>query len=118
MRQLKYHEKKLLKKVDFTKWKKEHNLREAQVRQDHRASLNIFQTWVSTQTAHCCQSILIDSSTSTCLISTQIVPHTKAVVVWHLNLSNQFATVSLGAFSLLLPSSAARPQEAKFLEDA
>ncbi|KAK2079497.1 hypothetical protein QBZ16_001891 [Prototheca wickerhamii] len=31
MRQLKYHEKKLLKKVDFLKWKNEHNLREIQV---------------------------------------------------------------------------------------
>ena len=31
MRQLKYHEKKLLKKVDFLKWKNEDNLRELQV---------------------------------------------------------------------------------------
>lgn len=31
MRQLKYHEKKLLKKVDFLKWKSENNLRELQV---------------------------------------------------------------------------------------
>eukprot|EP01094_Clydonella_sp_ATCC50884_P001215 TRINITY_DN10903_c0_g1_i2.p1 TRINITY_DN10903_c0_g1~~TRINITY_DN10903_c0_g1_i2.p1 ORF type:complete len:121 (+),score=27.27 TRINITY_DN10903_c0_g1_i2:78-440(+) len=31
MRQLKHHEKKLLKKVDFVQWKKEHNLREIQV---------------------------------------------------------------------------------------
>jgi hypothetical protein len=32
MRQLKHHEKKLLKKVDFLKWKNEDNLRELQVR--------------------------------------------------------------------------------------
>ncbi|KAL6766757.1 RNP3 [Auxenochlorella protothecoides x Auxenochlorella symbiontica] len=31
MRQLKFHEKKLLKKVDFLQWKNEHNLRELQV---------------------------------------------------------------------------------------
>ena len=31
MRQLKHHEKKLLKKVDFLKWKNEDNLRELQV---------------------------------------------------------------------------------------
>ena len=31
MRQLKYHEQKLLKKVDFLHWKKEKNLRELQV---------------------------------------------------------------------------------------
>lgn len=31
MRQLKFHEKKLLKKVDFLQWKNEHNLREVQV---------------------------------------------------------------------------------------
>ena len=31
VRQLKYHEKKLLKKVDFLAWKREHNLRELQV---------------------------------------------------------------------------------------
>ena len=35
MRQLKYHEKKLLKKVDFLKWKNEDNLRELQVREWH-----------------------------------------------------------------------------------
>ena len=28
MRKLKFHEKKLLKKVDFLQWKNEHNLRE------------------------------------------------------------------------------------------
>ena len=32
MRQLKHHEHKLLKKVDFLQWKNEHNLREVQVR--------------------------------------------------------------------------------------
>lgn len=32
VRQLKHHERKLLKKVDFLKWKSEHNLRELQVR--------------------------------------------------------------------------------------
>jgi hypothetical protein len=32
MRQLKYHEKKLLKKVDFLQWKNENNQRELQVR--------------------------------------------------------------------------------------
>ncbi|PSC75077.1 U3 small nucleolar ribonucleo IMP3 [Micractinium conductrix] len=31
MRQLKHHEHKLLKKVDFLQWKNEHNLREVQV---------------------------------------------------------------------------------------
>jgi len=31
MRQLKHHEQKLLKRVDFLKWKNEHNLRELQV---------------------------------------------------------------------------------------
>ena len=31
MRQLKYHEKKLLKKIDFLSWKGEHNLRELQI---------------------------------------------------------------------------------------
>lgn len=31
MRELKYHEQKLLKKVDFFNWKKEHNLHEIQV---------------------------------------------------------------------------------------
>ncbi len=31
MRQLKHHEKKLLKKVDFLKWRNEDNLRELQV---------------------------------------------------------------------------------------
>ena len=31
MRQLKFHEKKLLKKVDFLKWKSEDNIRELQV---------------------------------------------------------------------------------------
>eukprot|EP00878_Enallax_costatus_P005671 GHUV01005947.1.p1 GENE.GHUV01005947.1~~GHUV01005947.1.p1 ORF type:complete len:184 (+),score=39.05 GHUV01005947.1:237-788(+) len=31
MRQLKYHEQKLLKKVNFLRWKNEHNLRELQV---------------------------------------------------------------------------------------
>lgn len=31
MRELKFHEKKLLKKVDFLKWKREDNLREIQV---------------------------------------------------------------------------------------
>ena len=30
MRQLKYHEKKLLRKVDFLQWKREHSLREIQ----------------------------------------------------------------------------------------
>jgi len=30
MRKLKYHERKLLKKVDFLQWKNEHNLREVQ----------------------------------------------------------------------------------------
>ena len=37
MRQLKYHENKLLKKVDFLQWKNEHNLRELQVRRAWRA---------------------------------------------------------------------------------
>ena len=32
MRQLKFHEKKLLKKVDFLQWKNENNQRELQVR--------------------------------------------------------------------------------------
>ena len=32
MRQLKYHEKKLLRKVDFLQWKNENNQRELQVR--------------------------------------------------------------------------------------
>lgn len=32
MRKLKFHEKKLLKKVDFLQWKREHNHRELQVR--------------------------------------------------------------------------------------
>lgn len=32
MRQLKHHEKKLLKKVDFLQWKRENNHRELQVR--------------------------------------------------------------------------------------
>ena len=31
MRGLKYHEQKLLKKVNFLQWKKEHNLREIQI---------------------------------------------------------------------------------------
>jgi U3 small nucleolar ribonucleoprotein protein IMP3 len=31
MRPLKHHEKKLLKKVDFLQWKREHNIREAKV---------------------------------------------------------------------------------------
>jgi U3 small nucleolar ribonucleoprotein protein IMP3 len=31
MRQLKYHEKKLLKKTDFFNWKKENNLHELKV---------------------------------------------------------------------------------------
>jgi U3 small nucleolar ribonucleoprotein protein IMP3 len=31
VRQLKYHEQKLLKKVDFLQWKNEQNVREAQV---------------------------------------------------------------------------------------
>ena len=35
MRQLKYHERKLLKKVDFLQWKKEHSLREVQVAHMH-----------------------------------------------------------------------------------
>jgi U3 small nucleolar ribonucleoprotein protein IMP3 len=32
MRQLKHHEQKLLKKVNFLAWKNEHNQRELQVR--------------------------------------------------------------------------------------
>lgn len=32
MRKLKFHEQKLLKKVDFLQWKNEHNLRELQAR--------------------------------------------------------------------------------------
>lgn len=32
MRQLKYHEKKLLRKVDFLQWKNENNQRELQVK--------------------------------------------------------------------------------------
>ena len=36
MRQLKYHEQKLLKKVDFLDWKKEGNLREIQVIRRYR----------------------------------------------------------------------------------
>jgi hypothetical protein len=32
MRKLKFHEQKLLKKVDFLRWKNEHNLRELQAR--------------------------------------------------------------------------------------
>lgn len=40
MRQLKFHEKKLLKKVDFLKWKREHNLRELQVRPFRPAHLH------------------------------------------------------------------------------
>lgn len=32
MRQLKFHEKKLLRKVDFLQWKSEDNVRELQVR--------------------------------------------------------------------------------------
>lgn len=36
MRKLKFHEHKLLKKVDFLQWKNEHNLREVQaLRQYH-----------------------------------------------------------------------------------
>lgn len=31
MRQLRHHEQRLLKKVDFLQWKNEHNLRELQV---------------------------------------------------------------------------------------
>ena len=31
MRQLKYHEQKLLKKVDFLQWKKDDNIREIKV---------------------------------------------------------------------------------------
>ena len=31
MRKLKFHEKKLLKKVDFLTWKKEDNLRESKI---------------------------------------------------------------------------------------
>ena len=38
MRALKFHERKLLKKVDFLRWKKENNLRELQVRHE-RVSL-------------------------------------------------------------------------------
>lgn len=32
MRKLKYHEQKLLKKVDFLQWKSDQNIREIQVR--------------------------------------------------------------------------------------
>ncbi len=32
MRKLKFHEQKLLKKVDFLRWKNEHTLRELQAR--------------------------------------------------------------------------------------
>jgi hypothetical protein len=38
MRELKFHEKKLLKKVDFLKWKNEDNLRELQVRRTQTAA--------------------------------------------------------------------------------
>lgn len=38
MRQLKYHEQKLLKKVNFLRWKNEHNLRELQVRTTCRSA--------------------------------------------------------------------------------
>lgn len=37
MRQLKYHEKKLLRKVDFLQWKSENNQRELQVWSAERA---------------------------------------------------------------------------------
>jgi U3 small nucleolar ribonucleoprotein protein IMP3 len=38
MRQLKHHEQKLLKKVNFLRWKNEHNLRELQVSRAEAAS--------------------------------------------------------------------------------
>jgi U3 small nucleolar ribonucleoprotein protein IMP3 len=38
MRKLKYHEKKLLKKVNFLDWKKEDGHREAQVSQRYHAT--------------------------------------------------------------------------------
>lgn len=38
MRKLKFHEKKLLKKVDFLEWKKEHGHREAFVMQRYHVT--------------------------------------------------------------------------------
>lgn len=34
MRKLKYHEQKLLKKVDFLQWKSDQNIREIQVKEE------------------------------------------------------------------------------------
>ncbi|KAJ2356022.1 U3 small nucleolar ribonucleoprotein imp3, partial [Coemansia sp. RSA 2618] len=38
VRQLKYHEKKLLRKVDFIEWKGEHNVREIEVMRRYHLS--------------------------------------------------------------------------------
>lgn len=48
MRQLKFHEKKLLKKVDFLKWKSEDNLRELQVRNKRRMLSGSVLWWGAT----------------------------------------------------------------------
>lgn len=48
MRKLKFHEQKLLKKVDFLQWKNEHNLREVQaMRQYHITDRDDYKKWVS-----------------------------------------------------------------------
>ena len=47
MRQLKYHEKKLLRKVDFLQWKNENNQRELQVKL--RRSSSACERWKEAQ---------------------------------------------------------------------
>lgn len=43
MRQLKHHEQKLLKKVNFLQWKSEHNLRELQVMRQYHISVSVLK---------------------------------------------------------------------------
>ncbi|KIZ03241.1 U3 small nucleolar ribonucleoprotein IMP3 [Monoraphidium neglectum] len=46
MRQLKHHERKLLKKVDFLRWKNEHNMRELQaMRRYHIQNRDDYKTY-------------------------------------------------------------------------
>lgn len=63
MRQLKHHEQKLLKKVDFLRWKNEDNLRELQVYvcSSHLAALkDCLPQYVSlTMKAHDCTGLIL-----------------------------------------------------------
>jgi hypothetical protein len=77
MRQLKHHERKLLKKVDFLRWKNEHNMRELQVRRGRQR-----RAW---RAALACASLDAHAAGAAPLLFAPPLPrlHTPEGGAWH-----------------------------------